>query len=56
MPRDAAYPTAERLVARGVLERRMVGGLPVYQTTASFRQRAALFLHRGEAARQAAEN
>ena len=56
VPRDAAYPTAERLVARGVLRRSMFGDVPVYQTTDNFRQRAALFLHGGEAARQAQEN
>lgn len=55
-PRDAAYPAAEALVSKGVLRRSMWGQTPVYSATPSFRAKAALYLHRGEAARQAAEN
>jgi hypothetical protein len=56
IPHDQFYPVAERLRERGVLNRRMVDGRPAYTTTAGFRERAALHLHRAEAERQASWN
>ena len=55
-PPPAMLPVAEELRARKVLERRIEGGKALYSTTAEFRAKAALAIHRGAASSSAPWN